>query len=350
MIAAKNLAARTVVVALGFFGLSNAHAVMSNPVPYSFDAGLTNGPMAQSAFPCKSNEVKFSATSNTTWTGGQTQSLKLLSGATHGGGSCFVAMTYETPGSSGFSDLANWYNIYSIPGSCPATTTGNLDTVATTDGYPTGPQCTSTGSGGSDCVHSYDVPMADQLKDGDAVFAWVWLSKVTAETYMNCAPITISGAKASGDFTSLPSLTGLSFTGLTGGSVPGGGSSSSSSSGTGSSSVASPAPVASSAAGGSGSGAAGSNSGAATSAAPVATTTAATAAPPAAPSVSSGSGSSSGNSSGSASGACSPSGSVTCTSTSYSMCTNGEWVNMGGIGGLTCANGQLNKRYRTFAA
>jgi hypothetical protein len=81
-----NLAVSTFVVALGFFGLSNAHAVMSNPVPYSFDTGLSNGPMAQSAFPCKTNEVKFTATSNTTWTGGQTQPLNLLSGATHGGG------------------------------------------------------------------------------------------------------------------------------------------------------------------------------------------------------------------------------------------------------------------------
>jgi hypothetical protein len=81
-----NFAACIVVLALGFVGHSNAHAVMSNPVPYSFDAGLTNGPMTQSAFPCKSDEVTFSATSNTTWTGGKTQPLNLLSGATHGGG------------------------------------------------------------------------------------------------------------------------------------------------------------------------------------------------------------------------------------------------------------------------
>jgi hypothetical protein len=81
-----NFATSTVIVALGLFGLTNAHGVMSSPVPYSFDTGLTNGPMAQSAFPCKTNEVKFTETSNTTWTGGQTQPLKLLSGATHGGG------------------------------------------------------------------------------------------------------------------------------------------------------------------------------------------------------------------------------------------------------------------------
>ncbi|KIV99558.1 hypothetical protein, variant [Verruconis gallopava] len=294
--------------------------------------------MVQSQFPCKSDEVSFTATSNTTWMGGQTQPLHLLSAATHGGGSCFIAMTYETPGSSGFSDLANWYNIYTIPGSCPATTAGNLDTATTTDGYPSGVQCTTSGDSGTDCVHSYDIPMPDELKDGNAVFAWVWLSKVTTETYMNCAPITISGAKASGDFTSLPSLTGLSFTGLSGGGVPGGSSSGSSSTGgttAGSGSAASgsttttPSAVASS-----------------TSTASSVVNSAAVASA----SASSGSQPASGSTAAAVSGACSPDGSITCTSTSFSMCSNGQWVSMGSIGGLTCSNGQLNKRYQLFRA
>ncbi|KAF2430855.1 hypothetical protein EJ08DRAFT_213042 [Tothia fuscella] len=340
-----NFAVHSVVVALSLFGLSNAHGVMSDPKPYGFGTGLSNGPMAKAAFPCKSDEVTFSENSKTTWSGGQTQPLKLVSGATHGGGSCFIAMTYETPGSAGFKDPSNWRNIYTIPGDCPATTPGNLPTVSTTGGYPTGPQCASTGEGGTDCVHSYNIPMADQLKDGNAVFAWVWLSKVTTETYMNCAPITISGAKASGDFSSLPSLSGLSFTGLSGGAVPGGDSKSTPSYGSGGSgggSGSSPAapPAASS-------GTAKSGSGASVPAGQFAQTPATPAAPPPAAPASSGSGSS-GEVSNGASGACSPDGSMTCTSTSFSMCSNGAWVAMGSIGGLTCSNGKLNKRYRSF--
>ena len=64
--------------------------------------------------------------------------------------------------------------------------------------------------------------MPDELMDGPATFGWVWLSHLTTETYMNCAPITVSGAKNNGGFNSLPSLEGLSFTGLTSGGPPGG--------------------------------------------------------------------------------------------------------------------------------
>jgi hypothetical protein len=58
--------------------------------------------------------------------------------------------------------------------------------------------------------------MPDFLKDGEATFAWIWLSHVTNETYMNCALITISGAQGNGQFDNLPSLEGMSFTGLVG--------------------------------------------------------------------------------------------------------------------------------------
>jgi hypothetical protein len=90
------------------------------------------------------------------------------------------------------------------------------------DGYPSGPQCSLPNSSQTDCVHSYNIQMPDELLDGPATFAWVWLSHLTTETYMNCAPITISGAKNNGKFNSLPSLKGLSFTGITGGGPPGG--------------------------------------------------------------------------------------------------------------------------------
>jgi len=137
---------------------------------------------------------------------------------------CFIAMTYESPGSPAFEDPSNWRNVYTIPGDCPATTALNLDTVTTSNGYPSGPQCSSSNSNQTDCVHSYQILMPDELVDGSATFAWVWLSHLTTETYMNCAPVTISGAKNNGRFNSLPNLEGLSFTGLTGGGPPGGSS------------------------------------------------------------------------------------------------------------------------------
>ena len=134
---------------------------------------------------------------------------------------CFIAMTYAPPSSQDFNDPSNWRNIYTIPGDCPATTELNLERVNNDSNcYPSGVQCSSSNSNQIDCVHSYDIPMPDELMDGSATFAWVWLSRLTDETYMNCAPITITNANNKGEFDSLPDLRNLSFRGLRGGGPP----------------------------------------------------------------------------------------------------------------------------------
>jgi hypothetical protein len=251
--------------------------------------------------------------------------------------SCFIAMTYETPGSSAFEDPSNWKNVYTISGSCPATTAGGLDTVSIIDHYNVGPQCSQSNSNQTDCVHSYTIPIPDNLKDGEATFAWVWLSKITPETYMNCAPITVSGAKDNGQFNNLPNLQGMSFTGLTGGGPPEGSSSTtsagvsshSSSSSSFGSSFAAHAPSFKTT----------SDSGfVSNDTMPISSVTS----PGRITSISS---SCSG-------GPCSTNGAIQCNSTTWSLCSNGCRINMGSVGGLTCSENELNKRmsYKVFQA
>lgn len=85
------------VTGAGLLAVANAHAVMNVPEPYGFGSGLTNGPMTQAAFPCKKDEIQFTGGNKTTWSGGQSQPLHLVSAATHGGGSVFEkASTRQT--------------------------------------------------------------------------------------------------------------------------------------------------------------------------------------------------------------------------------------------------------------
>jgi hypothetical protein len=62
--------------------------------------------------------------------------------------------------------------------------------------------------------------MLDELMDGPATFAWVWLSSYGRDVYMNCAPITITETKNNGEYDLLLDLKGLSFRGLSGGGPP----------------------------------------------------------------------------------------------------------------------------------
>jgi len=83
----KRITFSTLAIAFGLFSLTNAHAVMDTPKPYGFGDGLTNGPMTESGFPCKKDEVSFTdSSSNNTWSGGSSQLLHLTTAATHGGG------------------------------------------------------------------------------------------------------------------------------------------------------------------------------------------------------------------------------------------------------------------------
>ncbi|KAI9748277.1 MAG: hypothetical protein M4579_007266 [Chaenotheca gracillima] len=108
---------------------------------------------------------------------GSTQKLAFKGGATHGGGSCQVSVTYDknpTPKSQ-------FKVIHSIIGGCPAKNTeGNIG------GDP---------NAADPDTYSFKVP--DDLPTGQATLAWTWYNKVgNREIYMNCAPVTFTGGKS----------------------------------------------------------------------------------------------------------------------------------------------------------
>jgi hypothetical protein len=78
---------RKIATVLGLVALASAHAVMDIPKPCNYKKGLTNGPMIQSAFPCKKNEAPFADNcTGSIWSGDSPQPLHLATAATHGGG------------------------------------------------------------------------------------------------------------------------------------------------------------------------------------------------------------------------------------------------------------------------
>ncbi|KAI9748275.1 MAG: hypothetical protein M4579_007268 [Chaenotheca gracillima] len=108
---------------------------------------------------------------------GSTQKLAFKGGATHGGGSCQVSVTYDknpTPKSQ-------FKVIHSIIGGCPAKNTeGNIG-----------------GDPGAADPDTYSFKVPDDLPTGQATLAWTWYNKVgNREIYMNCAPVTFTGSKS----------------------------------------------------------------------------------------------------------------------------------------------------------
>jgi hypothetical protein len=99
--------------------------------------------------------------------------------AVHGGGSCQLAITYET------EDARNpdvWRVIFSIEGGCPANTAGNLS--------PRAVSCESDQQ--ADCVHGWNIPLPQGLTSGHAILSWTWFNAVgNREMYQNCVDVDI---------------------------------------------------------------------------------------------------------------------------------------------------------------
>jgi hypothetical protein len=164
---------------LGLASVSHAHMIMASPVPYG-KSTLNNSPLAAdgSDFPCKQRSGVYDAEgASNTLTIGSTQPLSFIGGATHGGGSCQISVTYDQ------NPTANsvFKVIYSIEGSCPVKNqTGNIGDDANSPDPDT---------------YSFTVPSS--LPTGNATLAWTWFNKVgNREMYMNCAPVTITGGSA----------------------------------------------------------------------------------------------------------------------------------------------------------
>jgi hypothetical protein len=128
---------RIAVVATSFMCMANAHMFLSEPKPIQGYAPKDPLDASGSNFPCHGAPLPTSGGQKLT--AGETFPLRLeMAGgantAVHGGGSCQLAVLYDT---SKAADPSNWNVIYSIEGGCPSNTKGNL-----APGYKA---CTSSG-------------------------------------------------------------------------------------------------------------------------------------------------------------------------------------------------------------
>ncbi|RKF80937.1 hypothetical protein GcM1_188022 [Golovinomyces cichoracearum] len=136
---------------------------LAGTVDYSMTSPLkTDG----SDFPCKGYHKDMQDKTGAgapvaTWSAGSEYSFTVVGGATHNGGSCQAALSYDSG--------ASFKVIHSYIGECPIMTTGNF---------------------------KFAVP-AD-AKSGNAIFAWSWVNQVgNREYYMNCASVAITGSSSS---------------------------------------------------------------------------------------------------------------------------------------------------------
>ncbi|KAL8684299.1 MAG: hypothetical protein Q9224_006454, partial [Gallowayella concinna] len=154
---------------------ANAHIKMGIPAPYTANGLLDNSPLDPSGsdFPCKmkAGEYTAPATKNVIPIGAP-QTLELIGSATHGGGSCQIALTKDLKPSK----KTVWQVIHSEEGGCPSSAPGNLGDIDSNK-LP---------------AFKYQIPQG--ISPGEYTFAWTWFNKIgNREMYMNCAPITVTG-------------------------------------------------------------------------------------------------------------------------------------------------------------
>ncbi|KAF3110093.1 hypothetical protein TWF103_004912 [Orbilia oligospora] len=175
-----------IAAAAAFLPLASAHVKMTQPKPYA--ANTDNAPLDPSGanFPCKfPGGVGSREDSKATYTPGVAGTFELTGGATHGGGSCQISITYDNPPTKN----SVFKVVQSYEGGCPVVANGNIGDASMP--LPVLP-----------------VQLPEGLKAGDAVFVWTWFNRVgNREMYMNCAPITIGGSGSSDStFNSLPDM------------------------------------------------------------------------------------------------------------------------------------------------
>ncbi|KAI9640870.1 hypothetical protein NHQ30_010711 [Ciborinia camelliae] len=133
-----------------------------NSVESQIDYSIT-APLAASGsnFPCKYNDMGTpGGKSVVTWAAGQQANWTIGSGALHGGGSCQVALSYDSG--------KTFRVIHSYIGSCPAALEASADFTVPSD-----------------------------APAGEAMFAWTWQNHIgNREFYMSCASVTIEAPKS----------------------------------------------------------------------------------------------------------------------------------------------------------
>lgn len=181
LVSQSNLAALT-----AFFAMASAHVKIESPVPYGAGNGApaldTNPLLADgSDYPCKQRPEVYKVVKNNVMAIGEPQPLTFQGQATHGGGSCQIALSKDMqPTKSSVFKV-----ILSIEGGCPSKNPGNVGNNPF--GY------------GAD-KFQYTIPA--EVSPGDYTLAFTWFNKIgQREMYMNCAPITVTGsAKSRRDF------------------------------------------------------------------------------------------------------------------------------------------------------
>lgn len=145
---------------------ATAHMQMSKPYPIRSplnkdsdgekDYSYTNPLQASgSDYPCK-GYAKDKFESQATYAPGQQYEMELEGSATHEGGSCQLALTYDQG--------ETFKVIESMLGDCPI-------------------------------AKKYSFTVPSDAPSGDALLAWTWFNKVgNREMYMNCAMVTVGGS------------------------------------------------------------------------------------------------------------------------------------------------------------
>jgi hypothetical protein len=178
---------RSLAISLSYlFYWTSSHMFIASPRPIEGSAPKDPLNADGSNFPC--HGVALPVRGGQQLTAGSSFELKLDIGAggennaVHGGGSCQLAVTYETTAEK-IRDPNNWHVVYSIQGGCPANAAGNLDKAV---------YCEAAGQ--SECINTWDVPLPKGLRSGHAILSWTWFNVIgKREMYQNCANINIIG-------------------------------------------------------------------------------------------------------------------------------------------------------------
>lgn len=169
MYSIKNILAASAIAALT--NSAHGHMVMATPPPYG---SPNNSPLLAdgSNFPCKATSNAGGTVTNMAI--GASQKLSFTGEAVHGGGSCQISLTTDSPATKS----SKWMVIHSIEGGCPAKNTpGNLGEDANAPDPDT---------------YNFSIPQG--IAPGAYTLAWTWFNKVgNREMYMNCASIKVTG-------------------------------------------------------------------------------------------------------------------------------------------------------------
>ena len=168
--------------ALMFAALGNSHLMLKTPVPYGLST-LDNSPLDNAwpgNYPCKQRPGVYDITAMNNMKVGDPQELSFTGDASHGGGTCQLAVTLDkepTPASQ-------FKLIQVFEGGCPIDSDGNGNT------------------------HPFTFTIPKDFPNGVATLAWMWYNRIgNREAYMNCAPITVTGGSDSKDYyNSLPNM------------------------------------------------------------------------------------------------------------------------------------------------